>query len=396
MVEQRLPDKFVSPKPIGVVMVLSNMQFPLGGTQKQLLGLANALESQEVSVWIVSRRQKIFKPARGGYGTDMPPAASRNHVYFVHLPILRLQPAWSFLVSFLVWAAINRKRFQIIHAHSPRLGIIASVVGWMLRKAVIIKIPSVEHAADVQPGRLMHQLRRRILIEGSAGFIAVSKELAQHLCDAGISPGRIARIPNGVLLNGDPRPDYSKFKLEFLGSSETRMVLYVGRLVEEKGVDQLLRVWASLPARHGAVLVIVGDGPLKPALEAQVEKSAILGSVRFTGHQADVAKFYAIADLFVLPSKTEGMSNSLLEAMAVGLPVIASDAGGNKDVLENQSGVLVNWHDIPECVGVLTTLLTTPDLRNRLGASGKKRALNFNLPSIAKQYRRLYESVLQG
>jgi glycosyltransferase involved in cell wall biosynthesis len=396
MVEQSLPDKFVSPKPIGVVMVLSNMQFPLGGTQKQLLGLANELESQGVSVWIVSRRQKIFKPARGGYGIAMPPAASRDHVYFVHLPILRLQPAWSFLVSFLVWAAINRKRFQIIHAHSPRLGIIASVVGWMLRKAVIIKVPSVEHAADVQPGRLMHQVRRRILIEGSAGFIAVSKELARHLCDAGISPGKIARIPNGVLLNGNGRPDYSKFKLEFLGSSETPMVLYVGRLVEEKGLDQLLRVWASLPARHGAVLVIVGDGPLRPALEAQVEKSAILRSVRFTGHQADVAKFYAIADLFVLPSKTEGMSNSLLEAMAVGLPVIASDTGGNKDVIENQSGVLVNWHNIPECVGVLTTLLTTPDLRSRLGASGKKRALNFNLPSIAKQYCRLYESVLQG
>ena len=396
MVEQSLPDKFVSPKPIGVVMVLSNMQFPLGGTQKQLLGLANELESQGVSVWIVSRRQKIFKPARGGYGIAMPPAASRDHVYFVHLPILRLQPAWSFLVSFLVWAAINRKRFQIIHAHSPRLGVIASVVGWMLRKAVIIKVPSVEHAADVQPGRLMHRVRRRILIEGSAGFIAVSKELARHLCDAGISPGKIARIPNGVLLNGNGRPDYSKFKLEFLGSSETPMVLYVGRLVEEKGLDQLLRVWASLPARHGAVLVIVGDGPLRPALEAQVEKSAILRSVRFTGHQADVAKFYATADLFVLPSKTEGMSNSLLEAMAVGLPVVASDTGGNKDVLENQSGVLVNWQNIPECVEVLMTLLTSPDLRSRISASGKKRALNFNLPSIAKQYRRLYESVLQG
>ena len=396
MVEQKLPDKSVCPKPIGVVMVLSNMQFPLGGTQKQLLCLANELASQGITVWIVSRRQKIFKPARGGYGIAMPPAASREQVHFIHLPIIRLQPAWSFLVSFLVWAAINRKRFQIIHAHSPRLGVIASVVGWLIRKAVIIKIPSVEHAADVQPGRLMHRVRRRILLEGSARFIAISKELAGHLHDAGISPNKIARIPNGVLLNGNGTSDHSEFKLDFLATSEVRVVLYVGRLVEEKGLDQLLRVWASLPARHGAVLVIVGDGPLRQSLEAQVEESAILGSVRFLGHQADVAKFYAIADIFVLPSKTEGLSNSLLEAMAAGLPVVASDTGGNKDVLENQSGVLVNWQNIPECVEVLTTLLTNPNLRSRLGASGKKRAMDFNLPSIAKEYRRLYESVLQG
>jgi glycosyltransferase involved in cell wall biosynthesis len=309
--------------------------------------------------------------------------------------VTELLPAWSFLFSFLVWAWIHRDSFQIIHAHNAAMGVISSIVGSLIGKKVIVKIPSLKYVHYLTGHNLCRKLRRWILTRKTDRFIAVSTEMRQALLHAGIAREKLALIGNGIEL-----PVHSTntgtFRKEISGEADRQVVLFVGRLVKEKGVDRLLKVWASLPGREQMVLLIVGDGPLRESLESQTRNLRLLPSVRFLGHQTEVAKFYSVADLFVLPSTTEGMSNSLLEAMAAGLPVVASNVGGNKDVIKHQqSGFLVDWEDTRLCARTLMTLSSDRELRQRIGNAARRQIRAFAIGDVAERYHGLYRAVLQ-
>jgi len=368
-------------------MLISNAQPSVGGTERQALSLSKALQSRGVSVTIVSKRQKVMQVST--------PLEEDEPLTIIRLPILRRQPSWSFLCTFLVWAWLNRGRFHIIHAHTLPLGVIACLVGWLLRKKVVVKIPSVKNVAYVKGGSLLRQLRCWILLAKTDRFVAVSSEMAEALQDLHIQAQRRCLIPNGIELTRFACPwDRAALKRRLLGDAGTQVVLFVGRLVAEKGLDRLLAVWAALPRRECTTLLIVGDGPLRNALEARARALA-LSSVRFVGHQTDVTRFYAVADLFVLPSRTEGMSNALLEAVAAGLAVVASNVGGNKEVIQDRmSGFLVDWEDTAGCAELLATLLSDPGLRKRVGDMARGQALTFNMADVAERYQHLYQAVL--
>ena len=374
---------------IKVAMVISKAEASLGGTQKQALRLADELQFQGVSVLILTKRK------RWQHG-DGQVERLNGRVQIVYLPVTDLQPAWSFLFSLLFWAWINRGSFQIIHAHNAAMGVIASIVGWLIGKKVVVKIPSLKYVQYLDGGSVSREIRRWIVTRKTDRFIAVSTEMLQALLEAGIAPEKLALISNGIELKAPCNTDPSALRDEVSGDSEGPVVLFVGRLVKEKGVDRLLRVWASLPGHERMLLLIVGDGPLREDLETQTRNLRLLPSVRFLGHQADVSKLYCVADLFVLPSYTEGMSNSLLEAMAAGLPVVASNVGGNKDVIKDQqSGFLVDWEDIKLCAGILSNLLSDPELRQRLGNAARRQVSAFAMGHVTKRYHDIYQAVLK-
>jgi glycosyltransferase involved in cell wall biosynthesis len=374
---------------IKVAMVISKAEASLGGTQKQALRLADELQSQGVSVLVLTKRKR----GQHGHGQG---GELNGRVQIVHLPVSELQPAWSFLLSFLVWGWINRGSFQIIHAHNAAMGVISSVVGWLIGKKVIVKIPSLKYVQYLNGGNLSRELRRWIITKKTDRFIAVSTEMLDALREAGIAPAKLALISNGIELTAPCNTNPCALKQELSENPERPVVLFVGRLVKEKGLDRLLRVWAALPGHERMLLLIVGDGPLREDLESQAKKLRLLPSVRFLGHQADVSKLYSIADLFVLPSKTEGMSNSLLEAMAAGLAVVASNVGGNKDVIKDQqSGFLVDWEDTTLCAGMLSTLLSDTELRQRIGNAARREVSAFAMGDVAERYHDLYQVVLQ-
>lgn len=374
---------------ITVAMVISKAEASLGGTQKQALRLADELQSQAVSVFVLTKR-KSRKDVRA-QGKEL-----NGRSQIVYLPVTDLQPAWSFLFSLLVWAWINRGAFQIIHAHNAAMGVISAIVGWLIGKKVIVKIPSLKYVKYLNGGSLSRELRRWVITKKTDRFIAVSTEMLEALRAAGIAPQKLALISNGIELTAPCNTECGAFRKELSGDSKGPVVLFVGRLVKEKGLDRLLRVWASLPGHETMLLLIVGDGPVREDLEAQTRNLRLLSSVRFVGHQADVSKFYSIADLFVLPSRTEGMSNSLLEAMAAGLPVVASNVGGNKDVIKDQqSGFLVDWEDTTLCAGMLLTLLSDTELRLRMGNAARKQVSVYAMGGVADRYHDLYRAVLQ-
>ena len=141
-----------------------------------------------------------------------------------------------------------------------------------------------------------------------------------------------------------------------------------------KGVDVLLRGWAALDPLHRrrGRLLLVGDGPERSNLEALAGTLGIGESIRFTGEQGEVLPYYHAADLFALPSRTEGLSNALLEAMACGLPVVVSRTGGARDLVQDgHNGLFVEPEDAAGCCAQMAALLASPELWARYAQAAR-------------------------
>jgi glycosyltransferase involved in cell wall biosynthesis len=168
--------------------------------------------------------------------------------------------------------------------------------------------------------------------------------------------------------------------------------MYAGRLVPEKRVDHLLQIWQDVRSRFPvAHLLVVGGGEEQSRLEAMR-----VDGVQFTGQVEDAVPYLQASDLFVLPSSTEGLSNSMLEAMSCGLPVLATTVGGAPDVIEHQaSGWLVPPEDVDALQQGLESLLSEEALRFSLGSNARQRILSsFSLDSIARHLAGLYQQMM--
>ncbi|HEY9873844.1 MAG TPA: glycosyltransferase family 4 protein [Candidatus Obscuribacterales bacterium] len=221
-------------------------------------------------------------------------------------------------------------------------------------------------------------------------FSKVQSELLRSLRVPG---PKIAVIPNGVDTN-KYSPGLSNIKAKF---NAKRLFVYQGRIATEKNVEALLRAWKQSDMGDECKLLIVGDGPLKPSLEPLYgsEYNIIwLGTVVDEQQRIEILRG---ADVFILPSLVEGLSLSLLEAMACGVACIATDAGADGEVLEGGAGVILNTQGV---VGQLRTLLPLfrdhPEWTTSLGEKARVRVLErYTLGSNITQLVKLYTQVLQ-
>ncbi|SIR28491.1 Glycosyl transferases group 1 [Aromatoleum tolulyticum] len=176
-------------------------------------------------------------------------------------------------------------------------------------------------------------------------------------------------------------------------------VLFVGRLVEQKGVDILLEAARCLQeARHDFVMQIVGDGPLRHALQERVESMALTNCVTFLGPKAPetVGDAFLHADIFVLPSRYEGMPGVLLQALAYGVPVIATRVSGSEDVVSDDVGWLVRGDDAAALTAAFEQAfrIGREGLR-AMGALGRELAeRTYDMKLIAQSYEALFEELI--
>jgi glycosyltransferase involved in cell wall biosynthesis len=248
------------------------------------------------------------------------------------------------------------------------------------------------------PGRV--SVRKLVeTIACADAFLANSGELRDELYAAGFPLDRIIRIPNGVDVEHF-RPGGGGIEdRQSLGLPEGPLLLFVGRLDPQKGLHTLLdalhpllRVWPTL---H---LVLLGAGPLHGEVEARVARTGLADRILLRGLVGDVVPYLRVADIFVLPSLAEGMPNALLEAMATGLPCVASAIGGCRDVItDRQTGLLVPPRDTAALQGALQELLQSPALRERLGAAARRDAVaRFGLEEMVGRYEACYRAVIAG
>ena len=277
---------------------------------------------------------------------------------------------------------ITQGRHQIYHAHDVGGAGWLSVMGrYFLDGRAILKLRSGQYYYERSYRSPLARWQFKTLLCLADGLLVVNQEMIDYLTQLGIARERIRYLPNAVDTTWFcPATQQEKSRLRHaLGLPETaQIVLYVGRLHFLKGVDVLLAAWAHVALRltHQVCLVIVGDGPDHASLSEAVQAARMTDTIIFAGESQAVREYYRAGDIFVLPSRTEGLSNALLEAMASGLAVVASRVGGTPDLIDSGYNGLLFESELAEALaGCLTVLLDNPARGQELGAHARQTAV---------------------
>ena len=372
-----------------IAMVIQRYYPHIGGAEKQLQRLIPRLQARGFEVCVVTRKET---------GLESFVKVEGVPVYRVASPGPKVLAGALFTLS--ASRLLSRLRPNIIHAHEILSPTSAALLtkrfhGW----PVIVKILRGGVKGDIYKlkRRLFGMRRFHILRQGVDAFVVISREIDDELAELNVPLEKRAFIPNGVDTEYfAPLPQVQKKRLraELSIPPNTIVVVYLGRLVVEKRIDYLLRIWPDVQTEFPETLLfIVGTGSEEPRLRSIAGKD-----IQFTGQIEDAARYLQAADLFVLPSSTEGLSNSLLEALSSGLPVLATSVGGTRDVIQhNVNGYLIPPDDVPSLKAGLLTLLGDSTLRSRLGESGRQRILSdFSLDATANQLADLYTRFING
>jgi glycosyltransferase involved in cell wall biosynthesis len=210
---------------------------------------------------------------------------------------------------------------------------------------------------------------------------------------------RIVVIPNPVCYPlGRNEPEVLPENVLLDATRATRVLLAVGRLGDEKGFDRLLKAFESVRARHPEwVLIIIGEGKLRADLSAQAEALRIQSKVRFPGAVGNIGDWFEAADAYILTSRFEGFPNTLLEALAYGVPAIAVDCEtGPSEILRNEvDGLLVPQDDSGALSTALCRLMGDDALRERFAYRAVEARDRFGIERVADQWEQLFTSVLE-
>lgn len=285
----------------------------------------------------------------------------------------------------------RERRIDVIHTndYAPWLYAVLSALGTRVR------IVHTEHA-NVEGALWRRYLLEKILSLRTGSLAAVSESVRQVMIRrAHIPSSKIIVIPNGVdTVEFRNDPNRRARARRTLNLMETDCVFgAVGRLVPVKNHEALITAFAALLEKMPtARLVIIGDGPLREALQACIDRLGVSGRVVLAGQRSDIADLLCAFDVYVLPSLSEGMSVSLLEAMASNLPTVATAVGGNRELVRSgDTGLLVPLGDKDALVRGLLALGSDPHERARQGAAARADCEgDYSQAAMLAQYDRLY------
>jgi sugar transferase (PEP-CTERM/EpsH1 system associated) len=292
----------------------------------------------------------------------------------------------------IIWSLqrlFRRERPDVVHTHGW-----GTLLEGMLA-ARLAGVPSVIHGehGTLQMKTYQRWLQRRAWTSADR-VLSVSSRLAERMATTMQVPTeRITTIRNGVDLSRFGSSDRGAARSGLGLSNDTLVIGTVGRLVPVKDHATLLEAISLLTKRGVDVTLLVsGDGPLHATLQARVRDLGIEHSVRFLGHRQDVEVVLAALDVFVLSSVSEGLSNTILEAMASGLPVVATRVGGAEElVVDGETGLLVEPGLPRKMAEALQLLLTNESKRRTMGAAARGRVeTEFALTTMIDRYEALY------
>ena len=240
----------------------------------------------------------------------------------------------------------------------------------------------------------------RLLRSADDLMIAESEASRDYLAKIGYAPQKTAAIRNGI----DPSQwNYSRAKrnelcIKLPMRHTDILVGTAGRLDEQKGHLYLIEAVAKLRVIHPVQCVIIGDGPMRRALEHHAKSLGVQDNVHLVGEQEDVAGWLGSFDIFALPSLWEGFPNALLEAMALGLPVVATKVDGVPEMVESGvTGLLCEPRDSQALFTAIQDLIVNQDLRKRLGAAARQFvSAHFQLANMIKSYEDAYARLSNG
>lgn len=287
--------------------------------------------------------------------------------------------------------AFHRHRITLAHSHEFTMAVYGAWASWRAGIPHVITL----HGGRYYAGRLRRRLALRTAIGLSGRTVAVSAPLARQLSrDLYIRPSRITSIPNGVRCV-PPHP--TRFRDELGLGPADRLLVSIGNLYPVKGHQHLVDALALIAERHPTVhLAIAGRGGLADALLARSRDLGLARRVHLLGLRPDVGAILAAADIFVLPSLSEGLPLALLEAMFAGCAIVATDVGEVAvAVAHGEAGVLVEPASPAALAGALDRLLADPEMARTLGQRARQRAAaEYDVSRMVRRYAGVYQELL--
>jgi glycosyltransferase involved in cell wall biosynthesis len=371
-----------------VTMAIQAYAPTVGGGELQLQRLVPQLAARGIRSRIITRGVDGW-PRREPYGDGV----------VIRTRVAGESPAASVVYVGTAIGDLARHRFRtdVVHAHGALSPATIALGATYLRLPAVVTPLGAGPPGDL--ARLQHKpggRRRLALLVRRAHFVALSNALADELRGLGVPDGHLHEIPNGFDAASFHAVDdgtRATLRTELGLPVDAFVVLFTGRLHPVKNVGVVIDALAHVP--EPALLVVVGDGPDRAALEARARAAHVAGRVRFTGVTDRVHQFMQAADVFVLPSIAEGMSNALLEAMACALPcVVTSSISGTDELLTAARGLCVGDASPAAWAAAIRALATDPARRRSLGAAAAAFVnARFSIEHTADQLARLYRSL---
>jgi glycosyltransferase involved in cell wall biosynthesis len=372
--------------PIRILMVVPRFPPPVtGGVGRQALLLTRELIRSGHQVTAVGRR---FRDGQKGHeiidGVELVRLCCRfrllDEIYPVFLPFL-LFP--------------RRRQFDIVHIHSiRRYGFIALAMAKAMGMKTMFKIPAIGPSGIPELGNTFFDGIRKWLLRRSDCVVALTEETVDELIRLGYPTQRILRVVNGV-------DTEMKFTSSAPRKAETVNVVYAGRITAIKGLEDLLTAWEIL---HSCAvnlkihLRIHGTGPLESRIRQIISARSLGNTVTMCGHSENVQEIFCDADIFVLPSYMEGVSNAVLEAMAAGLPIVGTTLGGTVNLVgRHGTRFLYAPGDTGTLSEILLSLVKDQNLREEAGRQMRLRVeTHFSMKRIKEVYLQGYNLIIEG
>jgi glycosyltransferase involved in cell wall biosynthesis len=353
-----------------------------GGAVNALVPIATDFEGFDVTVGYGSDVDKHLVESLNGEGVETKQFDLIRH----------FNPITAVGAVFTVARYIKQNDFDIVHTHSTEAGIIGRAAARLADVPhVVHTIHGVPFAEDRNDFLNWFVERCEILAANwTDEMVSIADVITEEYLERGIGvPDQYRTIPYGI----DLVAFQSAEPVSNLPGSEPR-ILMVSRLTEGKGFDVLFNAIERLDATE-FTLLIAGDGPLESYLESQIEERGLEETVYLLGYRDDIPSVMASSDMLVLPSFREGTPLVIIEAMASGLPVVATNVAGIPEQVESgTNGFLVEPGDSKSLATAIERLLTSSELRESWGTAGQRRADRFSIERMLSDYESMYRELV--
>jgi glycosyltransferase involved in cell wall biosynthesis len=376
---------------VRVLHIVGNSSF--GGAAKIILRLAQMAKAEGWHVDILTTdpafQQAAIREGIGSIGLDV-----------IHREI---RPLWDLGGLLRLYRFLRREHYSVVHTHTSKAGFVGRLAAWL------VGVPVIVHTVH---GFAFHE--QSALAVGV--FYSALERAASHWCDRVVSvsefhrrwaqelgicgPDKILAIPNGIAQQSLTARTLPADTRRSLGvEPQDLVILSTGRLAPEKGLEHLIEA-AFILARSGQRfrVVLAGDGPLRGQLERLARDLDVTGRVSFLGYREDIPDLLAACDLVVLPSLREGLSIALLEAMAVGKPIVATNIGSNSWVAAGADmALLVPTCDPQALSDAILRCAKDAVLRARLGSNARRSfETRYTEDKMLNSYRQLYLDLVKA
>ncbi|HAT73119.1 MAG TPA: hypothetical protein DCS63_09915 [Elusimicrobia bacterium] len=379
---------------INSVLMLSQTFHPvIGGSEKQALEISRALARRGFGVTVLTRR-----PA------GLPAEEVLDGVVIKRLSTFgpRAVDSLVFMVKSFFWMLANRGAYDAVHVHLASSPAVAAVLaGRLTGKKTLVKLGGGKGVDEISlsQGTVFGRLKLAFFRAASPELLVMNGEVYEWLKNSPEFSGlRLRLFRNGVDTGRyTPRLYNEKINAKAaVGLDNAPVFLFVGRLSPEKRVKEFVETWAELFSEAAVPprmrLVIVGGGPEEAALKRAVADLGLAGSVTLTGPKDDLLPYYSAADVFILPSISEGLSNSMLEAMACGVAIMASRVGGAREaIIPGLNGSLFDPLNKAELKKCLRAHIADRSLAVKMGEQARKTAVDkYSMARVADDLLAIY------